>query len=861
MTIRNIKWKGLLMLALLLFSENSVQASDVINFDKDWRFILADSATMSAGDYNDGHWRRLSLPHDWSIEGDFSASAPCGNSGGALPGGTGWYRKHFNLDDKDKDSRYFIYFDGVYMNSEVWINGTSVGRRPYGFISFEYEITPYINKRGDNTIAVRVDNKNQPNCRWYSGSGIYRHVYLKKSSKARIDKWGVHVDPVLKSDGTADIKATATVDGQAGKKYSVVMSVINPSGKTVSSSTKTITLSKSISSPASMTPDEEYTDRQKRSVVAEYHLDDPVLWSTESPNIYRLKTILKQGSKVIDTEETTFGIRSIVFDAQKGFFLNGKNMKINGVCNHHDLGSLGAAVNEDALYRQLRILKDMGCNSVRCSHNPPAPELLNMCDTMGIMVQDEAFDMWHRRKTKYDYSLYFDEWHERDLADMMLRDRNHPSIIMWSIGNEVLEQWSSADADTLSAEQANLILNQGHKTDDENEVAKGLSINSKLTIHLADIARRYDNTRPVTAGCNEPSPTNHLFRSGALDVIGFNYHNYEVANVPRNFPGKPFMLSESVSSIQTRGNYVMPSDSLIVAPQEWWLPYTDPSFQCSAYDHSRVKWGNTHEETWDLVKHTPYCAGEYIWTGFDYIGEPTPYGFPARSSYFGIIDLAGFPKDVYYMYQSEWTDKTVLHLFPHWNWIEGDSVDMWCYYNQADEVELFVNGKSQGVRTKGPHDYHVMWRVVFEPGEVKVVSRKNGTTVAEQSVRTASSPYTLRLTADKNTLDAEGNELAFITVEVVDSEGNLCPRADNEIRFNVEGPARIESTDNGNPISMERFKADDYLGQSKNAHRMAFNGKALLIVRGDKTGTDALNVVITAKAPDLKTAKLDLKVK
>ena len=542
-----------------------------------------------------------------------------------------------------------------------------------------------------------------------------------------------------------------------------------------------------------------------------------------------------QDGKVVDTYETTTGFRSFRFDPETGFWLNGKNMKLNGVCEHHDFGCLGAALNEDALHRKLWKLKEMGVNSIRSSHNPPAPELLNMCDTMGLIVMDESFDMWRRKKTQNDYARFFDEWHERDLTDLILRDRNHPSILMWSIGNEVLEQWSSAEADTLTLEQANLILNAGH---DASTLAKDgeLSVQSLLTQHLAEIVKRYDTSRPITAGCNEPSPGNHLFKSGAIDIIGFNYligfnyHHQWVKDVPKNFPGKPFIFSESVSALQTRGNYMMPSDSVYIAPKQWWLPYTDPTYMCSAYDNFHASWSSTHEETWDVVKHTPYVGGQYIWTGFDYLGEPTPYGFPARSSYFGILDLAGFPKDSYYMYQSEWTQKPVLHLFPHWNWIPGDEIDMWCYYNNADEVELFVNGKSQGVRRKGEHEYHVMWRVIFDPGEVKVVARKDGKEVGEQTIRTAGAPQKIRLTKDY-----VGKETTFITAEVVDKDGNLCPWTEDMIYFIYEGEGKVLGTDNGSQTSMENFKAPQ---------RKAFFGKCMVVVTGKGS--------ITAKSPTLQ---------
>ena len=792
----------------------SMQARQRDNFDKGWLFILGDSAQMATSAYNDSHWRKLSLPHDWAIEGDFYAGNPSGAGGGALPGGIGWYRKHFLLDcEAEPGGRYFIEFDGVYMNSTVYVNGQEVGHRPYGYSSFEYDITKYL-KRGDNVIAVKVDNSDQPNSRWYSGCGIYRHVWLTKTNAVHVKHWGVHVQTDAK---TGQIKVEADVEGN---NYKVRNTVYDASGKEVGLKVK-----------------------------------NPHLWSVEDPYIYKVRTQVLVGGKVVDEVWTTTGFRDFKFDAETGFWLNGKNFKLNGVCEHHDFGCLGAAVNEDAMHRKLSKLKAMGVNSIRSSHNPPAPELLNMCDTMGIIVMDESFDMWRRKKTAGDYARFFEEWHERDLTDLILRDRNHPSILMWSIGNEVLEQWSSADADELTLEQANLILNAGH---DASTLAHGeeMSPNSLLTRHLADIVKRYDTTRPILAGCNEPDPNNHLFKSGAIDIIGFNYHHQWVKDVPKKFPGKPFIFSESVSALQTRGYYKMPSDEITWAPQEWWLPYTDPSYMCSAYDNMHASWSSTHEETWDVVKHNAFVGGQYIWTGFDYIGEPTPYGFPARSSYFGVIDLAGFPKDTYYMYQSEWTTKPVLHLFPHWNWLEGQQIDMWCYYNNADEVELFINGKSQGVRRKtgeqpeGRYDmhntkaklnseYHVGWRVTFNPGEVKVVARKDGHVVGEQTIKTAGAPARIRLSKDY-----QGKNTTFITAEVVDKDGNLCPWADDMIYFISEGDGKILGTDNGCQTSMENFKAPQ---------RKAFFGKCMVVVSG--------NGSITAKSPMLQSDVIEFKVK
>lgn len=770
----------------------TAQARDRQNFDNGWRFVLADSAQMSKTDYHDTHWRALNLPHDWAVEGDFLCSNPSGAGGGALPGGIGWYRKTFNLQKKQGE-RYFIEFDGVYMNARVYINGKEVGYRPYGYSSFEYDITPYLTA-GRNVVAVRVDNSDQPNSRWYSGCGIYRHVWFTKTADVHVKHWGVHV--VANPDGR--ISVTADVESQ-GKAYKVRNQVFDAQGREVGLKVRR-----------------------------------PHLWSVDDPYIYKVRTQVLVGGKVVDEVWTNTGFRSFRFDAKTGFWLNGKNMKLNGVCEHHDFGCLGAVVNEDAMHRKLVRLKEMGVNAIRSSHNPPAPELLNMCDTMGLIVMDESFDMWRRRKTQNDYARFFDEWHERDLADLILRDRNHPSILMWSIGNEVLEQWSSADADTLTLEQANLILNAGH---DASTLAKDgeTSVNTLLADHLADIVRRYDTTRPITAGCNEPSPDNHLFKGKALDIVGFNYHHQWIKDVPKNFPSRPFIMTESVSALQTTGFYTMPSDSIIKAPKEWWLPYTDPSFKCSSYDNMHASWSSTHEETWDVVKHTPYVGGQFIWTGFDYIGEPTPYSYPARSSYFGIIDLAGQPKDVYYMYQSEWTNRPVLHLFPHWNWLDGEQIDMWCYYNQADEVELYINGKSQGVRRKADsHQYHVMWRVTFEPGEVKVVARKDGKEVRQQTIHTAGQPHHLQLS-----IDYQGKNTTFVKVEVVDENGNRCPWAENQVFFDTD--ATIIGVDNGNQTSLERFKDNK---------RKAFFGRCFVVLDGHGT--------LTAKSYGLPTATIKL---
>ncbi|MBR2396187.1 MAG: DUF4982 domain-containing protein [Bacteroidaceae bacterium] len=823
--------KQLLIILLTLYA-TALGAREVQNFNNGWKFSLnvgADENPAAPG-FNDSGWRTLDLPHDWAIEGDFDEHNPSGTGGGALPGGIGWYRKNFKVDKKDKGQIISIEFDGVYMNSSVWINGHLLGTRPYGYISFSYDLTPYINWGGKNVIAVKVDNSDQPNSRWYSGCGIYRDVRIVKANPVHVAQWGTYITTKIHDEYTVvDIDVTIENDSSDPTEISVWSTIVDANRKGVS-----------------QMADHLIATSGTNTIQQHVYMTDPHLWSTDDPYMYTMITEIRLDGKTIDTYTTPFGIRTIEFRADSGFYLNGEHVRINGVCNHHDLGCLGAATNERAIERQLQILKGMGCNGIRCSHNPPSPILLDLCDRMGFLVMDEAFDMWRRRKTDRDYARFFDDWYERDLTDLVVRDRNHPSIVLWSIGNEVLEQWSDAKADTLSLEQANLILNMGHS---EDQLAKEgeMSVNSLITARLAEIIKELDPTRPVTAGCNEPSPGNHLFRSGAIDVIGYNYHNQNVPSVPRLFPGKPFIITESVSALMTRGFYEMPSEQMMTRPVRWDRPYFNPTFSCSAYDNVATPWGSHHEENLIFLNSQPFVAGQYIWTGFDYIGEPTPYGWPARSSFFGIVDLAGFPKDIYYLYQSEWTDTPVLHLFPHWNWVPGEQIDMWCYYNNADEVELFINGKSQGTRTKDANHLHVVWNVTFEPGTVKVVARKDGVETASREIHTAGEPAQIRLTPDRSTIKSNGTDLSFVTVEILDKDGNLCPNADNLVKFEISGNGFIAGVDNGSPISLERFKDDK---------RKAFYGKCLVVLQNNgKKGTIKLDAV----AEGLKRAHIDIK--
>ncbi len=806
-------------------------------FTKEWKFILDNSEQFSSPDFDDSDWRVLNLPHDWSIEGEFSRENPASPGGGALPGGIGWYRKTFQLSESEKEKLIFIDFDGVYQKGEVWVNGHHLGMRPYGYSSFRYELTPYLNFGGaENVIAVKVDNSEQPNSRWYSGSGIYRNVWLVKTGKLFVDHWGTFVTtPEVSKE-----KATVSMETKVGNRFE---SPVNATLKTLIFDNNGKLVAE-VESAQSIDTGSEITYSQNLEI------NKPDLWSIENPVLYKAISEVYNDGKLTDKYETNFGIRYFEFDPNEGFSLNGEKVKLLGVCQHHDLGCLGAAINTRALERQLEILREMGCNSIRTSHNPPAPELLDLCDRMGFVVQDETFDMWRKKKTPFDYSRYFPEWHERDLTDHILRDRNHPSVMMWSIGNEVLEQWDHVGADTLDIQEANFLLNFD-KNVDESVINSGeMSVNSLLTTKLANIVKTLDPTRPVTAGCNEVNPWNNLFKSGALDIYGFNYHQDNFANFHESFPGKKLIVSESTSGLMTRGFYQMPSDSMFIWPDSYpskGKPFGNPEQQCSSYDNCHVPWGSTHEESWKIVKKYDHIAGTYIWTGFDYLGEPTPYWWPSRSSYFGIIDLAGFPKDIYYMYQSEWTNKDVLHIFPHWNWEPQQLVDVWAYTN-ADEVELFLNGKSLGTKSKVGDDLHIVWQVPFEPGTLKAVSKTDGKIVLEEEIKTAGKPAQLKATADRSNISAGGEDLSFITIELLDENGIPVPNAGNQIQFSVEGDAKIVGVDNGNPVSHESMKGTTI---------KLFNGKCLVVVQaGENTG----KAVLTASAQGLEKGTTEIEM-
>jgi len=794
-----------LALLLALLAQRQTQS-----FDHGWRFHLGDVPGANAVPFDDTAWRTLDLPHDWSIEGEFSEQNPAGVAGGALPGGVGWYRKTFTVPARDSGKVVFVEFDGVYRNSEVWINGQYLGKRPYGYSSFRYELTPNVRfGAGRNVIAVRVDNSQQPNSRWYSGSGIYRHVRLVTSDPMHVAQWGTYITTPVVSVDSSHVTIRTSLRNERRVEQPIVLSTVvyDSAGREVAAV-----------STMGRIPGDSVAE-----LVQDLTVSRPVLWSVERPYLYRAVSRVRCGNRLCDTYTTPFGVRSFVFRADSGFFLNGRPVKIRGVCLHHDLGALGAAVNTRAIERQLQIMRAMGVNALRTSHNPPAPELLDLTDRMGFIVMDEAFDMWKKEKTPYDYHLDWDAWHVRDLSDMVLRDRNHASVFIWSIGNEVMEQWNNGD-----------------------------STAAPIARELAGIVRALDPTRPITQAANNGSPQNPVFHAGALDLLGHNYHHEVWADFPAQYPGAKFIITEAMSALNSRGVYQQPSDSVAV----YYTPYEKnrgpqppKNGRLSSYDNSRAFWGSLHEESLRLFERYPFLSGIFVWQGIDYLGEPTPYEWPARSSYFGVVDLAGFPKDPFYLYQSVWTEQPMLHLLPHWNWTPGDTIDVWAYTN-ADAVELFLNGTSLGTKRKPEPVSHLMWRVAYTPGTLRAVSRKEGRVWATAEVRTAGAPVRVALAPDRARLRANGDDLSFVTVTVQDRAGALVPTAEPLIRFSLSGgDARIVGVDNGDQTSHTSFKANQV---------RLFNGKALVIIRaGTRPGT----VTLTAAGDGLTPSAVPLQLR
>ncbi len=756
-----------------------------------WKFRLADAPEMAREDFDDSGWETVRVPHDWAITGSFSRKNDIhtiaiiqdgqqkplhhtGRTGGLPHTGKAWYRLKFILPKDILAKRVRIEFDGVMSHSRVYCNGRYVDSRPYGYSSFAFDLTDFV-KPGDNILAVSVDNKPLAS-RWYPGAGIYRNARLVIMNPVHVAHWGTCVTAKRPHRSIALIDIKTTVENHTGKKQEVTIetTIIGPDGKKYATASETSNILKS------------------KVILQEIFINRFFFWSVESPKLYKVLTTVKAKGRKTDYYETPFGIRFPEFYTEDGFFLNGEKVRLKGVCMHHDLGALGTAVNPEALKRQLSMLKDMGCNAIRTSHNPPAPELLDLCDRMGFLVIDEAFDEWLRPKCKNGYNILFREWAETDLRTMIRRDKNHPSVIMWSIGNEIPEQ----------------------------DVHNG----AKAARFLNNICKEEDPSRPTTAAFNSPGNAIKNGLAEIVDIPGWNYTPNSYAAYHAKLPEKPMYGSETGSCISTRGEYYFPAEEERNPKRK--------TLQVSSYDMSCASWANCPDTDFRSIDENPFIMGEFTWTGFDYLGEPTPYyeEWPSRSSYFGIIDLAGIPKDRFSLYRSRWAnDKETLHILPHRTWPgrEGKVTLVHCY-SSFDTVELFVNRVSQGVRTKNPkkliNKYRLVWSgVIYKPGELKAVAYdRKGRPVKETVVRTAGKPAGITLTADRKKLLADGDDMAFLNVGVIDNKGNLCPTADNLINFKIDGPAEIAGVDNGNPVSTEPFHAD---------YRKAFNGRCVLYLR------------------------------
>ncbi len=788
-----------------------------IDFDADWRFFKGEAAGAEAPAFDDSKWRPLNLPHDWAIEGPFDPAL--NPHTGALPiFGTGWYRKSFLVPAAGKGRYFSIEFDGAMSNSRVWINGHELGVRPYGYTGFGFDLTPYLNFGANNVIAVRLTPEDRSS-RWYSGAGIYRHVWIDITAPLHVARWGTYVTTPSVSDAESSVAVKTEVRNQLSveRKVTLATYIRDASNNIVGRASNDVTI------PAG----------SSLTVASALTVPHPQRWDTQHPYLYTLDSEVTDGKTVADRYMTPFGIRTIAFDNEKGFLLNGRTLKLQGVCDHSDLGALGAAVNTRAMERQLEILKGAGVNAIRTSHNPPAPELLDLCDRMGLLVIDETFDMWKISKIPNGngYSKYFDEWSERDTRDLARRDRNHPSIIMWSIGNEIPEQ--------------------------------GRPEGAAMAKRLTGFFHEEDPTRPTTSAFNnwEAAIRNKL--ADEVDVPGFNYKPMFYERILKDHPNWVIYGSETASCVSSRGVYHLPIQKY----------EKDPSHQISSYDIIAPSWAYCPDVEFYYQDKLPRVIGEFVWTGFDYIGEPTPYfagrdmaDWPARSSYFGMVDLAGFPKDRYYLYQSRWTGKPMVHVLPHWNWEgrEGQPIPVMAYTN-ADEVELFLNGTSLGRQKRfsepvelpvGPNvspdrkflsKYRLEWQVPYQPGELKAVAYSGGAQVAVDEVKTAAAPARIKLSPDRPTIHSDGADLSFLTVRIEDSKGNLSPSADNLVQFSVSGPGEIAGVDNGNAATIEPFQAD---------HRTAFSGMALLIVRSRAGQTGRIRV--TASSAGLTTATADL---
>ena len=812
-----------LIIALFVFGQ-SLEASPRTHelFDFDWKFFRGESQNAQTPEFKDAGWRSVNLPHDWSIErvpgsaGIFDQKLDQGE--GCLPGGIGWYRKTFTLPAAAKGKRIFIEFEGVFMQSELWLNGKSLSTHPYGYTPFEVDLTDLVKWGEPNVLAVRC-HVEQPCSRWYTGAGIYRHVWLTMTEPVHVASRGTTIttSEIGRERATVHVNTQLLNQGSLRNDVELRTTLLDPAGKKICSAAQ-----KAMEGVAHASLDQQF------------EVKSPELWSLEKPQLYTVTTEVLVHGKIADRNQTPFGIRTIEFTTENGFLLNGSRVQIKGVCNHHDQGCLGAAAYDRALERQIEILKSMGCNAIRTSHNPPAPKLLELCDRMGMLVMDEAFDEWKKNKTTLGYGRFFDEWSEPDLVNMIRRDRNHPSVVLWSIGNEIIEQG------------------------DDN--------GGEMATRLVQICHREDPTRPVTSACSNPGGATKTGFAQALDVFGINY------NLGAYYPnhGKfKLIASETASDLSSRGEYhfVEKDGALNIQALH--------SFQATSYDLFHPDWAVYTEYQLKAIADAYWVAGEFVWTGFDYIGEPTPFPWPAVSSYSGILDLCGFPKDRFYLYQSRWSDRPMVHILPHWNWAqyEGKSIPVWCYSN-AESVELFLNGKSLGEKrmdegtlqtfvidqhkendgtftpvTQESGWYHAAWAVPWQPGSLKAVAKRNGKIIAVDEVVTAGKPTRLALTVDRKKIEANGQDLAYVTVKVVDEKGHLCPEANPLVKFELTGPGKIAGVGNGDATSHEDFQA---------SQRSAFHGLCQAVLQGCRNTPGRLH--LKARAEGLQEAEISIQV-
>lgn len=777
-------------------------------------------------DYDDNSWEKVNLPHDWAIKGPFQTGwdSEVGGGMGRLPSnGVAWYRRKIDIPASDAGRSVFLDIDGAMSYSIVWLNGHLVGGWPYGYNSYRLDLTPYLKPGGENQLAIRIDNPNN-SARWYPGGGIYRNVWLTKTNRVHVGQYGTFIRTRNVSKSSATVDLAVTIDNDSGTEATVEINtriyVMDPGGK-----------KSGIAVAVFATSRKRIDSGGSASVESSVNLKNPQLWGpkpTQTPNLYTAVTTLSQDGKTIDQYETRFGIRSLDFDPDNGLIVNGEHIPIKGVNQHHDLGALGAAFNTRAAERQLEILREMGCNAIRFSHNPPAPELLELTDRMGFLVVDEIFDSWELKKTPHDFHLIFPDWYEPDTRNFIRRDRNCPSVIIWSLGNEVGEQYTGEDGAALAR-------------------------------RLYDIMKEEDPTRPITSAMNYAKPDMAL--PEVLDIISLNYQGEGIRQAPEfegtdrirtspsydafhsKFPGKVILGAETASAASSRGIYLFPVSGELSAPIRDGRGGDSKICQVSSYELHAVDFGSTADKVFGVIESHPFVAGEFVWNGWDYLGEPTPY-YEARSSYTGIIDLAGFRKDRFYLYQSHWrSNLPMAHILPHWNWPERiGEVTPVHVFTSGDEAELFLNGKSMGRQKKQRYEYRLRWDSVrYQPGELRVVTYKNGLEWAEEKVQTTKIPSELKATADREIISADGKDLTFITVQITDEDGLLVPRTNSMIGFSIDGPGEIIATDNGDPTNLVSFSSEK---------REAFNGLCLVIVRS-KAGIPG-KITVTAKSPGLR---------